>query len=146
MSKLDDDFDDGVSALSDLTESEKLALEKEARTEVAKEAKEKKKQAFKDAAKDRMKAQALFRDGKDHTGADVETITLDLAPAQHFICLDGTKYYHGRTYSLSQNVMAVVKDIAYRGWKEESARLGEDTNAFYGRQKKNSMVGGRYAH
>lgn len=126
---------------TDLTEKEKLEIEAEARKEIAAEAKALKRKEFKNSAKKRMQQQAAFRDGKDDAGDDLETITLNLAPVQPNICLDGTRYYHGRSYTKSKAVIAVLKDQMFRGWKEESARLGEDMNAFYGRQKMNMAVG-----
>lgn len=127
----------------ELTEEEKLSIEAEARKEVAAELKADKKKAFKDAAKRRLKVQSSFRDGKNESGDVVETITLDLAPAQHFICMDGTRYYHGQKYTLPLAKVQAINDMAFRGWKEESARLGEDMAAFYGRRKMNLALGPR---
>lgn len=126
---------------SELTEGEKLKIEAEARAEVTKEMKAAKVKEFKEAAKRRLKMQALFSDGKDEHGEGTESITLNLSPVQPHVCLDGKRYYHGRTYTVSRGVMQVLKDQMFRGWKEESARLGEDMNAFYGRQKMNAAIG-----
>lgn len=125
----------------ELTEQEKIEIEAEAREEIAAELRADKKKAFKDAAKRRLKVQSSFRDGKNESGETTSTITLDLAPAQHFICMDGTRYYHGQTYTLPLAKVQAINDMAFRGWKEESARLGEDMNAFYGRRKLNSVLG-----
>lgn len=132
---------ESVPVSFELTESEKIEIEAEARADVEKELKAQKRKEFKDAAKRRLKAQSLVRDGVDETGESVATIFLDLAPAQHFISLDGSRYYHGRTYTLPIGKIQAINDMAYRGHKEESARLGEDMNAFYGRQKMKAFIG-----
>lgn len=124
-----------------LSEKEKLAIEAEARADLEKELKAEQKKIFKDAVKRRLKAERQFTNGTSEPGDGSLTITLDLAPAQHFICLDGARYYHGKTYTLPINKVQSINDMAFRGWKEESARLGEDMNAFYGRRKMQTVLG-----
>lgn len=126
---------------AELSEQQKIEIEAEARAEIEAELLADKKKAFKEGAKRRYKAQTAFRDGKNENGESSSTITLDLSPAQHFICLDGARYYHGQTYTLPLPKVQAINDMAYRGWKEESARLGEDMHAFYGRRKMNIVLG-----
>jgi len=122
----------------ELTEEEMLQLEEEAKLEAAAEIRAQKKKAFKEAAIKKHKTTALFSAGKDDKGADLETITLNLSPAQPYISLDGVLYYNGKTYTKSVGVIQTLKDIAGRGWKEEDIRLGENSNVYNGRRSMES--------
>lgn len=119
----------------ELTEEEKLRLEEEARQEVEEEAREEKKRVFKEAARSRMKRRQLFSEGKDDDGDDLEEVTLDLAPMQSDIRLDGKSYYHGRKYKVKKSIAAVLRDQMYRGWDQEAARTKEKPDALRNKQK-----------
>ncbi len=112
----------------ELTEKEKLALEAEARREVAADIKASKKKEFKAAAKKRLQAEAMFKSGKDDKGEDLDTVELQLASWPKYIILDGTVYHSGRKYTKRKAVIAVLKDQMDRGWRQEAARLGERTD------------------
>jgi hypothetical protein len=119
----------------ELTEKEKLKLEAEARQEVAAAIKAAKMKEFKNAAKKRLQAETMFRNGKDDGGEDLDTVDLVLASHPKFIILDGAVYHSGRKYTKKRSVVAVLKDQMDRGWRQEAARLGERTDWVEQKQK-----------
>ncbi len=119
----------------ELTEKEKIALEKEARQEVAAAIKAAKMKDFKLAAKKRIQSEAMFRHGKDDTGEDLISIDLQLASYPKHIILDGVIYTSGRRYTKKRSVIAVLNEIMHRGWQQEAARLGERTDWAEQKQK-----------
>jgi hypothetical protein len=127
----DGDYDFGV----ELSESEKLALEKEAKAEVLKQIKLSKAKAFKQAAKDRIKADMLFRSAKDATGADLVTVALMLASHPKYIMLDGAVYHSGRKYTVTRPVASVLLDQMHRGWEQEYARISKEERGNLKRQR-----------
>ena len=120
----------------ELTEKEKLAIEKEARAEVLKTMKADAKEAFKEAAKKRIEADMMFSAGKDDKGEDLGTIDLYLASTPKYIMLDGAVYHSGRTYTKKKSVIAVLADQMDRGWRQEEARRGEKVENFVYESKK----------
>ena len=129
----------------ELSEEDKLALEAEAKAEIESELLEEKKQAFKEAARKRIQQQAMFQEGKDEDGDYAESITLELAPMQHSICIDGKHYLHGKTYRLPRKVIQVIKDQQYQGWRQEEARTKEKATSLFARQKVLGSNGLRHA-
>lgn len=119
----------------ELSEKEKLKLEAEARREVAEAIKAAKAKEFKAAAKKRIQSEAMFRNGKDDGGEDLDTVELTLASHPKFIILDGAVYHSGKKYSKKRSVIAVLKDQMDRGWRQEAARLGEKTEWVEQKQK-----------
>lgn len=138
-----EDSDFGLDALMagngdisvELTEAEKTKLEAEAKREVAAAIKAAKMKDFKSAAKKRLQAEAMFRNGKDDSGEDLDTVELNLASYPKWVTLDGTRYYSGRKYTKRKGVIAVLKDQMDRGWRQEAARLGEKTEWVEQKQK-----------
>lgn len=120
---------------SELTEAEKLKLEAEAKAEVLKALKLSKAKAFKQAAKQRIQAEMLFRSAKDSTGADVVTVSLLLASHPKYIMLDGAVYHSGRKYSVSKAVASVLLDTMHRGWEQEYARISAEERGNLKRQR-----------
>lgn len=57
----------------------------------------------------------------------MRTITLDLAPHQETISLDGTIYFHGSTYTVPKSVFDVMLEVQSRGWDHEES-LHESEN------------------
>lgn len=125
----------------ELTEAEKTKLEAEAKREVAAAIKIAKMKDFKNAAKKRLQAEAMFRNGKDDSGEDLDTVELNLASYPKWITLDGTRYYSGMKYKKRKGVIAVLKDQMDRGWRQEAARLGEKTEWVEQKQKLLSRSG-----
>jgi len=119
----------------ELTEAEKKKLEAEAKKEVAVAIKAAKMKDFKSAAKKKLQAEAMFRNGKDDSGEDNDTIELNLASYPKWVTLDGVRYYSGRKYKKRKAVIAVLKDQMDRGWRQEAARLGEKTEWVAEKQK-----------
>ena len=56
------------------------------------------------------------------------TVTLNLAASHPNITVDGRKYYHGRTYTVSKALAAVFADQQYRGWLHEDEIGGKSMN------------------
>ena len=56
------------------------------------------------------------------------TITLDLAPHQETISLDGTIYFHGSTYTVPKSTYDVMLEVQSRGWDHEES-LAKSENA-----------------
>lgn len=126
---------EGTEITVELTEDEKVKLEAEARMEVAKALKAAKMKDFKAAAKKRLQAEAMFRNGKDDSGEDLATIELHMASYPKWITLDGVRYYSGRKYTKRKSVIAVLQDQMDRGWRQEAARMGERTEWVEQKQK-----------
>lgn len=144
----DDDDIQGIEAASlnginvpdaefsvELTEAEKLQLEKEARAEVLKQMKLSESKRFKAAAKQRIQAEMLFRSAKDATGGDLCTVSLMLASHPKFIMLDGAVYHSGRKYSVTKPVASVLLDQMHRGWEQEYARISSEERGNLKRQR-----------
>ena len=125
----------------ELSEKEKLALELEASEEVAKEAKAEKRKAFKLAAKQRLKKQALFQAGKDDTGENLTSVLIQLPNFQDEIRLDGMRYINGRVYQVGPGKLAVLNDIMFRGEKHNAEIHGHKMSEFYGMRTRNPQTG-----
>ena len=129
-----------ITESEELTEEELEAIEAEAKAEVAKEAKTEKLKAAKDAAKQRLKKQALFRQGKNETGDDVETVLITLAAHMPFIRLDGAVYYPGRAYRVGKKTAAVLKEQMFRGDLHDAELSGKNMKQFYGHRPKAETI------
>ena len=110
---------------SSLPKPKKKKLEAEAKREVAAAIKASKVKEYKASLKKTIHAAAMFANGKDDSGEDLDTIELNLASYPKYISLDGVRYYHGRKYTKKRAVIAVLKDQMDRGWRQEAARMGE---------------------
>lgn len=73
-------------------------------------------------------------------GAHVD-IVLDLAPNQPYIMLDGTTYFHGVPYEVSEAQCRTMMDIAARGWEHDNEIHGEKRRADRGRRPRNASIG-----
>lgn len=124
----------------ELTEKDKEELEAQAAKDVAKEIKATKRQEFLEAAKQRLKKLALFRDGKDDTGEDLESVLITLAPHSPFISLDGKRYYANRMYRLNKGTAGVVKDQMYRGALHDAETHGKNMSEFYGQRPRGTVL------
>lgn len=107
----------------ELTEEDKLKLEKQARREVAEAIKKSKAEAFKEAAKNRILLEKARQDGKDDKGEDLVTVDLHLASYPPQIVLDGKVYYSGKKYKVNRGKAQVLLELMYRGWEAEERRL-----------------------
>jgi hypothetical protein len=73
-------------------------------------------------------------------GAHVD-IVLDLAPNQPYIMLDGTTYFHGVPYEVSEAQARTMMDISARGWEHDNEIHGEKRRADRGRRPRNAQIG-----
>ncbi len=120
-----------------LDEKEIAALKAQAREEVAKE---RKLQARK-ALLAEMKRDVLSEDDPTEEMLDYE-ITLPSFAA--YIMIDGTRFYHGQSYTFAHRQLASVRDIVQSAWKHEEAAFGaRDPNAFI--RQRNQVVSARNA-
>jgi len=77
---------------------------------------------------------------------DVVNITLDLAPHQPDIRLDGVVYYHGMTYKVKRRVADTMREIAARGWKHQDEIDGKSMAQHYQRPRNEMLSGGEVRH
>lgn len=125
-----------------LSVEEMEALEKQAAQEVQEELKADTAKTFLEEKKKELKKRALFRHGKNVDGKDTASIRLDLSPNSPYISLDGQVFYHGHTYTLPREKVAVLQDQMYRGWLHEAEIHGMDENAMNGRRAANLRLSG----
>lgn len=57
---------------------------------------------------------------------EMVSITLDLAPHQPWLSINGKRYEHRRTYTVRRSVANDLMFMQYKGKDNESTRLGED--------------------
>lgn len=95
-----------------LSQEERDAIGKRATAAAAKELKQRQEDEFYKAS-----LQAA-REANDPDEA-LESFTLDLAGHSDRITLDGTVYFHGRTYEVSMRLKQTLKDIVARTWEHE---------------------------
>lgn len=62
---------------------------------------------------------------------EIVEITLNLSPDTKELVIDGKRYQNGRTVRVPASRARDMLYMQYRGWLNESARLGEDKIAFY---------------
>jgi hypothetical protein len=66
---------------------------------------------------------------------DMVTITLDLAPFQPNIVVNGHPYWHGQTYTVPRHVAASLQETQYRGWEYENREIdGKSMSTFYAKK------------
>lgn len=112
----------GMPLLSDADKAQILAKAKE---HVAKKRKDK--------AEAELLAQAIKEEEREYTPEDqLEDVIIELAPFvavarfnAAFIALDGVRYFHGMSYSVSRKVGDTLRDIMARGWEHEREIHGE---------------------
>lgn len=124
----------------ELSEEEKEEIELLAASEVADELKLEAVKQYKDAAKQRLKKQALFKQGKDETGDDTELVLITLASHTPFLRVDGSIYYPNRVYRLGQKKAATIKDMMYRGDLHQNEIDGKTNAAFFGHRPRNAVL------
>ncbi len=122
------------------TEDELKQLEEEAKAEFELETKKASQEAYKEETKRKLRQKAMFAAGKDATGDDVESVTIDLAPHSPFISIDGRLYYHGLTYRFTQAQAQTIKDQMHRTWQHEREIGGANLNAERGYRSLNQRV------
>ncbi len=123
-----------------LTDKEKEELDAEAKIELAKELKLEERKAYKDAAKQKLKKQVLFKQGKDDEGHDLEAVLITLAPQALHIQLDGQRYYPGRVYQLNARTAAVIKEQIFRADLHDNEIHGKKMNEFYSQRPRGLTV------
>jgi hypothetical protein len=127
-----------------LTLEDMKRIEEEAKVEFEAEEKAKLEKEFKAKIKaDLKKKSPAFVHAKDlepEEGVALVEVYVDLGPSAEFISLDGVRYYHGHTYSVTSAVASTITDTAYRTRMHELEIRGADTNAFYGRRPQNAYV------
>lgn len=112
-------------------------LTAEDRAQIEQKAKEHVRQKRKDKAEADYLAQAIKIEEREYEPADqLEDIVIDLAPfvaSQRFnaafISLDGTRYFHGLTYTVPFKVARTIEDVMARGWEHEREIHGERRKA-----------------
>lgn len=108
-----------------LTEEDKVQIREKAKKHVA--------EKRRDKAESEYLARAIKEEEREHTPADqLVDITVELAPFvasarfnAAFLSLDGVRFFHGVTYSVSRKVADTMQDIMARGWEHEREIHGE---------------------
>lgn len=132
-----------ISAPADtslFSEDELKQLELEAQAEFDLESKTQASEAFKAELKRKLKEKALFSNGKDAEGDNVEPVLIDLAPHSPYVNIDGRLYYHGLTYKFTQAQAQTVKEVMFRTWQHEREIGGANINAEFGRTPYNRSI------
>ena len=130
--------DDEELELSDI---DKAKLEAEAKKEVAADLKKQREKEFKEAAKQRLKKQLLFQNGKDEKGENLEPVLVTLASHTPFLLIDGRRYYNGKVYNLGKGLAAVIKEQMYRGELHSNEIAGKNMKEFYGQRPQGLRIG-----
>jgi hypothetical protein len=123
-----------------LSEEEKEQIRAKAREHVAKKRKEQ-------AEADYLAA-AIREEEREHVPEDKwEDITINLAPFvasqkfnSAFLAIDGTRYFHGITYTVTYNQARFMEDIMARGWEHEREIHGERRRADFQRRPIEGMI------
>jgi hypothetical protein len=130
---------------AELTEDERALIKQKAREHVLKVQQERA-----DAERQKLVARATeraVRDAEKFAGLQgaFQDITLDLAPHQPYIMLDGKSFYHGVTYEEPELVVQTLLDIMARGWEHENEIHGRPRRSDQGRRARNLVLGSRHA-
>lgn len=124
-----------------LSAEELAALEKEAEAEATEDHKEELKARVKSALK-ASKRQALKKaSGQEEQMRD---IMLDLAPHSDRIVIDGTVYFHGQAYTVTDSVYRTLTEIVARGWEHEH-EVGNANQKAY-RAPRHAVIGPQHAN
>jgi hypothetical protein len=114
---------------STLSDEDKQKIEKQVERELEEEAIKKAKDEYKKSLIAEKTKKALFKDGKSGEGVGLVPVLIDLPPFSDAIRLDGTAYYHGRTYNVTPEVAATMYEIMHRGKEHEDEVKGrKDSN------------------
>ena len=95
-----------------------MELETQARQEVLLEQQKLAQDAFKEAAKKRIKAELQAASGEDPEA--LVAIRIDLAPHADRIKIDGIDYHHGMTYNFAPQAVPTILEIMHRTWMHEA--------------------------
>jgi hypothetical protein len=120
---------------------QKKALTEKAREKARKIAEEDAADAYYEKELQKAQKQELSRRGLLGHEEIVEH-TINLAPNADHIRLNGTVYQHGTTYRFTKDVLDVIRDQEWQGWKQEAVRKGERDNEF-GLSSRNKRVSAR---
>ena len=117
-----------------LFSKEELAeINKAAELEVQKLVKADARAALVEKAKRAARARALPEE-------EMQQVAINLPRFALFVMLDGTQYFHNKTYSLPRRQADCVRDIISCAWRHEDTAFGNhDPNAY--RRELNSRVG-----
>ena len=129
-------------------------LSEEDRAQIRDKAKEHVTKQRRDKAEADYLAEAIREEERSYTPADqFESIVIELAPFvasarfnSAFIALDGTRYYHGLTYTLPRKVVDTIRDIMARGWEHEREIHGESRKADINRRPIHGYLGPQHAN
>lgn len=123
-----------------LTAAEMKEIEAQASKEVQEELKAKLRQDYLSKTKAELKKKALFVEGKDAKGENVDRILIDLPKFSDRITLDGVIYFHNVTYSFTAQKAATIREIIYRQWLHHAEINGLDMNEMFGRKPYNATI------
>lgn len=73
---------------------------------------------------------------------EIVRVTLDLAPHQPHITLDGTTYLNGQTYPVTRSVAATLRETQQRGWQHQDQIDGKSIFEEAGRRAKSAALSG----
>lgn len=130
---------------SELTDEERALIKEKAREHVLKVKRERA-----EDARQKIVAQATeraVRDAEKFAGLQgaFQDITLDLAPHQPYIMLDGKVFEHGKIYEETEAVVQTMLDIMARGWEHENEIHGRPRRADQGRRRRDLVLGPQHA-
>lgn len=126
-------IEDLEEAFLELTEEEKTELEAQARAQVAEELRAQRKKQF-------LKEQISKYRKIGKPGQKIVPIALDLPGHADKVTLDGTVFFHGALYRVTENVYRTLIDIQARAWEHENEIGGANRDLYKGRKPVNPIV------
>ena len=134
------EIDRRIDQNPELSEEEKALIKQKAREHVLR-VQEERAEAQRKKLVDSFTERAI-RDAEKVAGlhgAFVD-ITLDLAPHQPYLMIDGTMYFHGVIYEVTQNQAASMIEMQYRGWEHDNEIHGRRRRADLARRPANTRL------
>jgi hypothetical protein len=137
--ELDDDTDNPEFRKA-LSKAEREALRKKA-VEIAK--KEAKQKMEDDYLKAEIAKQKKIEESKFGISDDEEMVrhTINLSSASDRMIINGKHYIHGHTYEVPASLAADMRDMEFRGHRQEDIRKGRNINE-YGFRERNGIRSG----
>lgn len=117
-----------------LSNEEKAAIRREVLEELEAKRKEAATTDFRKRETLRLQKEEGFVTG-NAVKDEMVNIHLDLAPHSADIKINGTHYFHGRSYAVARHVADTLNEIQHRGWKHQNEIDGKSMTDFFGQKR-----------
>ena len=109
------------------------AIKLQAKTEVLADKKAAAKKDMLAQEKIRLQREEGLTTGNSHMD-EIVNVTIDLAPYADCIRVNGTPYWHGRSYPVARHIAVSLQETMFQTWKHQGTIKGESLSEFYAKQ------------